>query len=119
MVFVRKDQYKAHAFRHLGVKPYKCPDCGRAFGDFSNCSKHIKSNACQNGEIPDRTRNGIYTCDICAKQFVSKVGIKLHVVKCSQKKSMKNERLTMSTAAAASADDEYVLADIELSDDQE
>ncbi|XP_055311473.1 zinc finger protein 449 [Sitodiplosis mosellana] len=83
--FVRKDQHKAHVYRHLGIKQYKCPDCDRHFGDFSNCRKHIAQ--CQAGDVKPfgvDDNEPQYICEICNKRFRSKVGMKQHVIKCAK-----------------------------------
>ncbi|XP_031636252.1 zinc finger protein 699 [Contarinia nasturtii] len=83
--FVRKDQHKSHVYRHLGIKPYKCPDCDRHFGDFSNCQKHIRQ--CQSGDVKpfgSEDNDTQYICEICNKRFKSKVGMKQHVIKCAK-----------------------------------
>lgn len=85
--FLLQDQHKAHTYRHLGIKPYKCPDCDRLFGDFSNCSKHIRQKDCKRKE--DLANQ--FSCDICSKTFKSKMGIKLHVVKCSEQLSRQRD----------------------------
>lgn len=73
-------------YRHLGIKPYQCPDCGRSFGDFSNCSKHIKQ--CQAGDVANSDAANDtaprYICEICLKRFKSKVGFQQHAVKCEK-----------------------------------
>lgn len=83
---MKQDQHKAHVYRHLGIKQYKCPDCNRHFSDFSNCSKHIRQ--CQAGDVqPFGTEDEDvpqYVCDICNKRFKSKMGMKQHIVKCTQ-----------------------------------
>lgn len=64
---------------------YKCPDCNRHFGDFSNCSKHIRQ--CQAGDVKpfgSDDSDTQYICEICNKRFKSKVGMKQHVVKCAK-----------------------------------
>lgn len=70
----------------MGIKPYQCPDCSRSFGDFSNCSKHIKQ--CQAGDVvsvdsPNECSQR-FICDICLKRFKSKPGFQQHIVKCEK-----------------------------------
>lgn len=84
-MFIEQDQHKAHVYRHLGIKQYKCPDCDRRFSDFSNCSKHIQQ--CQAGDVKPfglEDNGPLYICEICNKRFKSKVGMKQHVIKCAQ-----------------------------------
>lgn len=84
-MIVSQDQHKAHVYRHLGIKQYKCPDCDRRFSDFSNCSKHIQQ--CQAGDVKpfgSDDNEPLYVCEICNKRFKSKVGMKQHVIKCAQ-----------------------------------
>lgn len=101
-----QDQHKAHVFRHLGIKPYQCPDCGRSFGDFSNCSKHIKQ--CQAGDVADDSNEGSqqFTCETCLKRFKSKTGFQQHTVKCEKLTKLQKALQESIQQEASSAEDD-------------
>lgn len=74
--FARKDQYRAHTYRHIGYKPHKCHTCNKSFADASNYAKHLKTH----------DMDGlILICDHCNKPFKNKMGISKHVLHCKYK----------------------------------
>ncbi|XP_039448343.1 zinc finger autosomal protein-like [Culex pipiens pallens] len=75
-VFARKDQYRAHTYRHIGYKPHKCQQCGKSFSDSSNFAKHQKTHEMD---------GLILICDHCNKPFKNKTGISKHVLHCKYK----------------------------------
>ncbi|XP_055532636.1 uncharacterized protein LOC129722857 [Wyeomyia smithii] len=76
--FARKDQYRAHTYRHIGYKPHKCTHCYKSFSDASNYAKHLKVH----------DMDGIVLiCHHCAKPFKNKMAISKHVFHCKYKKS--------------------------------
>lgn len=75
-VFARKDQYRAHTYRHIGYKPHKCTQCSKSFSDASNFAKHQKIHEMD---------GLILICDHCNKPFKNKIGISKHVLHCKYK----------------------------------
>ena len=57
--FSRADKLKAHIITHSGIKPYKCRECGRAFGRKPHLREH------ERGHKADYR----FKCDICHKGF--------------------------------------------------
>ncbi|XP_058830717.1 uncharacterized protein LOC131689546 [Topomyia yanbarensis] len=74
--FARKDQYRAHTYRHIGYKPHKCTQCSKSFSDASNYAKHLKVH----------TMDGMsLLCHFCEKPFKNKMAISKHVFHCKYK----------------------------------
>lgn len=96
--FARKDQYRAHTYRHIGYKPHKCLHCEKSFSDASNYAKHLKVH----------DMDGIILlCHHCDKPFKNKMAISKHVIHCkykklggSRKKEVKKEPATSSSVAS-------------------
>ncbi|XP_021711076.1 uncharacterized protein LOC5579351 [Aedes aegypti] len=75
-MFARKDQYRAHTYRHIGYKPHKCSQCDKTFSDASNYAKHVKVHAMDGIEL---------FCHHCEKAFKNKMAISKHVLRCKYK----------------------------------
>ncbi|XP_055592226.1 zinc finger protein 181-like [Uranotaenia lowii] len=75
-IFARKDQYRAHTYRHIGYKPHNCDRCGRSFSDASNYAKHVK--------LHDLDGQALF-CHFCGKPFKNKTAISKHVLHCKNK----------------------------------
>lgn len=93
-IFARKDQYRAHTYRHIGYKPHKCHTCNKSFADASNYAKHLKTH----------DMDGlILICDHCNKPFKNKMGISKHVLHCKYKhqKSVGGEKPPRKKSASA------------------
>lgn len=75
-VFARKDQCRAHTFRHVGYKPHKCKYCEKRFSDASNYAKHVKVH-----ELDGM----LLFCHYCNKSFKNKMAISKHVLPCRYK----------------------------------
>ncbi|XP_058459915.1 uncharacterized protein LOC131435755 [Malaya genurostris] len=74
--FARKDQYRAHTYRHIGYKPHKCTQCYKSFSDASNYAKHLKVHAMDGMSL---------ICHFCDKPFKNKMAISKHVFHCKYK----------------------------------
>ena len=61
-------QYRKHVVIHYSVKPFECPDCGKAFTQRSNMTNHRRIHT---GEKP-------YKCDLCTEMYAHKVSLKTH-----------------------------------------
>lgn len=77
-MFARKDQYRAHTYRHIGYKPHKCAQCDKTFADASNYAKHVKVHVTDGMEL---------FCHHCEKGFKNKMAISKHVLRCKYKSS--------------------------------
>uniref|UniRef100_A0A182PW64 C2H2-type domain-containing protein n=1 Tax=Anopheles epiroticus TaxID=199890 RepID=A0A182PW64_9DIPT len=75
-VFARRDQFRAHTYRHIGYRPYQCEICGKAFADPSNFSKHARLHEMDGVEV---------VCHFCGRLFKSKGAISKHIFHCQQK----------------------------------
>ncbi|XP_055622458.1 uncharacterized protein LOC129766023 [Toxorhynchites rutilus septentrionalis] len=75
-VFARKDQCRAHTFRHVGYKPHKCKYCDKCFSDASNYAKHVKVHELD---------GVLLYCHYCSKSFKNKMAISKHVLPCKYK----------------------------------
>ena len=73
---------------HEGLKQHVCVTCGKAFSDYANLRKHIRS-------VHEGQKN--YKCEYCGKAFFDKTQHKKHVmgVHMGQRpdKSMKSKEL--------------------------
>ncbi|XP_053684487.1 uncharacterized protein LOC128734352 [Sabethes cyaneus] len=76
--FARKDQYRAHTYRHIGYKPHKCTHCYKSFSDASNYAKHLKVHEMD---------GVVLICHHCGKPFKNKMAISKHVYHCKYKKA--------------------------------
>lgn len=59
-----------HVWKHLGVTPFSCPVCGQAFRTKRKVRLHMTSS-----------HGGNSCCKFCRKVFLSKIGLKEHIVK--------------------------------------
>uniref|UniRef100_A0A182TV44 C2H2-type domain-containing protein n=1 Tax=Anopheles melas TaxID=34690 RepID=A0A182TV44_9DIPT len=75
-VFARRDQFRAHTYRHIGYRPYQCEICGKSFTDPSNYSKHARLHEMDGVEV---------VCNFCNRPFKNKSAISKHIFHCQQK----------------------------------
>uniref|UniRef100_A0A182KBJ5 C2H2-type domain-containing protein n=1 Tax=Anopheles christyi TaxID=43041 RepID=A0A182KBJ5_9DIPT len=75
-VFARRDQYRAHTYRHIGYRPYQCDICGKSFTDPSNFSKHARLHEMDGIEA---------VCNFCGRKFKNKCAISKHIFHCQRK----------------------------------
>lgn len=69
---------------HAKEKPFKCKDCGKAFGYSSHFKRHVKSHLVESMEVPKKVKERIlnpYSCNVCGKSFDSKYRLELHIRK--------------------------------------
>ncbi|XP_031618752.1 zinc finger protein 271-like [Contarinia nasturtii] len=83
--------FKYHMNLHLGIKPYACDQCDKAFTDKRHLNKHKKSHLPITHELNDYLEvDGVKTiltehqlkllvCPICNKRFYTISGLKCHV----------------------------------------
>ncbi|XP_062561072.1 uncharacterized protein LOC134225213 isoform X2 [Armigeres subalbatus] len=90
-MFARKDQYRAHTYRHIGYKPHKCTQCDKTFSDASNYAKHIKVHAMDGVQL---------FCHHCEKGFKNKMAISKHVLRCKYKTTTRKKSAPQKKKAA-------------------
>lgn len=81
--FTRKDEYRAHMYRHLGVKPLKCHVCGKPFVDQSNCAKHCKGH----GPLTYDGAEDPLVCVDCGQRFTNQSALSRHLTRCLHERS--------------------------------
>lgn len=90
-MFARKDQYRAHTYRHIGYKPHKCTQCDKTFSDASNYAKHVKVHAMDGVQL---------FCHHCEKGFKNKMAISKHVLRCKYKTTTRKKNAAQKKKAA-------------------
>ncbi|KAK6631297.1 hypothetical protein RUM44_005823 [Polyplax serrata] len=67
---------------HSREKPFKCNDCGKAFGYSSHFKRHVKTHFLEKIKAPETLKKFIlnpHKCNMCSKSFESNYRLGLHV----------------------------------------
>lgn len=72
-----------HVRMHVGVKPYKCNWCGKAFTQKGNLKKHARQHIQPN--VKERKR---YSCKLCCKGYTERYNLKVRLYSLSTDSSL-------------------------------
>lgn len=74
-IFTKTWNFKDHANKHLGIKPYPCDKCEKSFTQKGNMEKHRKQHV-----MPDVLERKKYFCRFCDAKYTEKYNLRVSIL---------------------------------------